>query len=149
MLVVKCHDCGSNNRVDPKQAEQAIAKCGKCGTRLELTNQNFGTKPVIVTDGTFQSQVVNVIGTTLLDCWAPWCGPCRRLTPIMQQLAMESAGRYQVAKLNIDENPLIANQFRIQSIPTMLIFKNGQLVDRLVGAMPKQEIASRLLAHAS
>jgi thioredoxin 2 len=148
MLVVKCQSCGTKNRVDPQQAEQQITKCGKCGARLNLDNQShFGTSPVTVTDGTFQSQVTNANGTILVDCWAPWCGPCRVLTPVMEQLASESAGRYGIAKLNIDENPRVAQQFRIQSIPTMLIFRDGKLVDQLIGAMPKQEIARRLLAQ--
>ena len=83
----------------------------------------------------------------LLDAWAPWCGPCRMVGPIMEQLAAESKGRYRIAKLNVDENPGTAAQFQIQSIPTMLIFKNGKLVDRLVGAQPKPAILARLMSH--
>ena len=148
MQLVKCRKCGATNRVDPQHLGQQIAKCGKCGTPLELSNQTGGGKPVTVTDETFRSLITNSPGTVLLDCWAPWCGPCRMLTPIMEQLAAESAGRYQIAKLNTDENPRVATQFRIQSIPTMLIFKEGKLVDRLIGVMPKSQILNRLMAHA-
>jgi thioredoxin len=80
----------------------------------------------------------------LVDCWAPWCGPCRMIGPIMDELAAESHGRYRIAKLNVDENPQTAARFNIASIPTMLIFKDGKLVDRLTGAQPKQAIAERL-----
>lgn len=149
MVLVKCQNCGVTNRVDLQHAQQQTAKCGKCGTPLDVSQPANGEKPVIVTDDTFASQIENASGTILLDCWAPWCGPCRTLTPIMEQLAAESAGRYQIAKLNTDQNPRVATQFRIQSIPTMLIFKDGQLVDRLVGAMPKHEIVNRLTSHTS
>jgi len=153
MLVVACSNCGTKNRVDPHSTADQIAKCGKCGTPLDVSTfakASEETKPLIVTDATFQRDVLESNGRpVLLDCWAPWCGPCRMVGPIMEQLAAESTGRYRVAKLNVDENPRTAAQFQIQSIPTMLIFKNGKLVDRLVGAQPKPTIAARLLAHAS
>jgi thioredoxin len=150
MTVITCSKCGTKNRVDPRQAVEHIARCGKCATPLDLTkSENAVTeeKPVIVTDATFQEQVINAGRPVLLDAWAPWCGPCRMVGPIMEQLAAESKGRYRIAKLNVDENPGIAAQFQIQSIPTMLIFKNGKLVDRLVGAQPKPAILARLNAH--
>jgi thioredoxin len=153
MLVVTCNNCGTKNRVDPRQAADQIAKCGKCGRPLDLskaTEAADGTKPLIVTDATFQHEVLESKGRPiLLDAWAPWCGPCRMVGPIMEQLAAESNGRYRIAKLNVDENPRTATQFQIQSIPTMLIFKDGKLVDRIVGAQPKPAIAARLLTHVS
>ncbi|MBA2340281.1 MAG: thioredoxin, partial [Pyrinomonadaceae bacterium] len=105
-------------------------------------------KPLTVTDASFAGDVLNAgARPVLLDCWAEWCGPCRMIAPVLDQLAAESGGRYTIAKLNVDENPRTAAQFGIQSIPTMLIFKNGQLVDRIIGAQPKQAIAARLAAH--
>jgi thioredoxin 1 len=83
----------------------------------------------------------------LVDCWAEWCGPCRMIAPVLDQLAAESGGRYKIAKLNVDENPQTSAQFQIRSIPTMLIFKHGKMVDQIVGAVPKQAIAARLQAQ--
>jgi len=82
-----------------------------------------------------------------VDAWAEWCGPCRTLAPILDQLAAESDGRYKIAKLNVDENPRTAAQFNIRSIPTLLIFKNGLLADQIIGVQPKQAIAARLQRH--
>jgi thioredoxin len=153
MTVVTCSKCETKNRVDPAQAAEQVAKCGKCGTPLDVSkvgNAFEETKPLIVTDATFQSAVLDSKGSPILvDAWAPWCGPCRMVGPIMEQLATESNGRYRIAKLNVDENPRTAAQFQIQSIPTMLVFKNGSLVDRIVGAQPKPAIAARLLSHLS
>ena len=150
MPVIACKKCGSKNRVDPGSAVGHIAKCGKCGSPLDLApnaSEAIHNEPIIVTDDTFEHDVLNARATVLLDCWAPWCGPCRMVGPIMEQLAAESNGRYRVAKLNVDDNPKTAAQFQIQSIPTMLIFKDGKLVDRLVGALPKPAIAARLQAQ--
>jgi thioredoxin len=98
-----------------------------------------------VTDETFTQEVLGVRGVpVLLDCWAPWCGPCRMIAPVLDELAAESNGRYRITKLNVDENPRTSAQFDIRSIPTMLIFKDGALVDRIVGAQPKAAIAARL-----
>jgi thioredoxin len=103
------------------------------------------SKPVIITDQTFEREVMQAKGQpVLVDCWAPWCGPCRMIGPILDQLAAESAGRFRIAKLNVDENPQTSARFKIASIPTMLIFKDGQLIDRLIGAQPRQVIADRL-----
>jgi thioredoxin 1 len=77
--------------------------------------------------------------------WAPWCGPCRAIAPIFDQLATEMAGRVQFARMNVDDNPLTSERFRIQSIPALLILKSGHEVDRIVGAQPKSEIERRLL----
>ncbi|HXT62352.1 MAG TPA: thioredoxin [Pyrinomonadaceae bacterium] len=106
-------------------------------------------QPHIVTDETFADDVIEASSSrpVLVDAWAEWCGPCRMIAPILDQLAAESAGRYRIAKLNIDENPRIAAQFSIRSIPTLLIFKNRKLVDQIVGVQPKPAITARLHAH--
>ena len=151
MPIVVCEKCGAKNRVEVQIAEKLQPKCGRCGNELDLKNADAGEpgKPLFVTDATFDRDVLGVKDRpVLLDCWAPWCGPCRAIAPVLDQLAAESNGKYLIAKLNVDDNRRVASQFQIQSIPTMLIFKNGELVDRIVGALPKQAIAARL-AEAS
>ena len=101
-------------------------------------------EPIIVTDKTFEQEVEKSSLPVLIDCWAPWCGPCHMLAPTIEQLAEELDGRVKIAKLNVDENPQTAMKFGIMSIPTMLIFKGGEVVDRLVGVQPKAAIEQRL-----
>jgi len=96
------------------------------------------------TDRTFDSEVLSFQGPVLVDCWAPWCGPCRMVGPVLEQLASEYAGRVKVAKLNVDENPQIASRYSIRSIPTMLLFKKGEMVNSMVGALQKEEIERHL-----
>ena len=95
-----------------------------------------------LTDGDFQESIKQ--GVVLVDLWAEWCGPCRRLAPTVDALAAEYDGRVTVAKLNIDENPDTPTKYMVQGIPTLLLFKDGELADRLVGLKPKEEIASSL-----
>src|SRR4029079_11672640 len=94
------------------------------------------------TDSNFDNEIKT--GVTLVDFWAEWCGPCRRLAPTVDALAVEYDGRVSVAKLNVDENPNVPGRFMIRGIPTMLIFKNGELADQIVGLRSKEEIAKKL-----
>jgi len=145
MQVVTCRNCGAKNRVEEGRLATSEARCGRCGEKLSAGAGEQDSKPVTITDQTFEREVVQARGRpVLVDCWAPWCGPCRMIAPILDELAAESAGRYRIAKLNVDENPQTASRFNIASIPTMLIFKDGKLIDRIVGAQPKQAIAERL-----
>jgi len=100
-------------------------------------NGHAPTAPVIVTDATFQQEVLDSDLPVLVDLWAPWCGPCRMIAPIVEKLAREYAGRLKVAKLNVDDNPRTAAAYHVQGIPTLLIFKNGRVADRIVGVAPE------------
>ena len=146
MQVLVCNSCGAKNRVDEDKLTNSEAKCGRCGEKLQTGAAGAqNSKPAAITDASFDREVMRERGRpVLVDAWAPWCGPCRMIAPAIDQLAAESEGRYKIAKLNVDENPLTASQYQIASIPTLLIFKDGQLVDRLIGLQSKPAIAERL-----
>ncbi|MEK6407558.1 MAG: thioredoxin TrxC [Acidobacteriota bacterium] len=140
--VTTCPSCGANNRVPAEKLREGLEPvCGQCKSPLPVS-----AHPMTVTDANFAEEVERSPLPVLLDMWAPWCGPCRMIAPIVEQLASELAGRVKVAKLNTDENPMTASRFNVRSIPTLLVLKDGQEVDRLVGAFPKQEILRRVQA---
>lgn len=97
-----------------------------------------------VTDQSFEEEILNAKGVSLVDFWAPWCGPCRIIGPIVDELAQEYAGRANIVKLNVDENPATAGRFGIQGIPTLLLFKDGELIDTIVGVQPKETLKQKL-----
>ena len=150
MAIQTCPSCGTKNRVDESATREKQPVCGKCGAELPLRDAaRSDGKPQMVTDASFASDVLAASSAkpVLVDAWAEWCGPCRMIAPVLDQLAAESSGRYKIAKLNVDENPRTSAQFGIRSIPTLLIFKNGRLVDQIVGVQPKQAIAAHLSRH--
>jgi len=136
-LIVKCNHCGVKNRV-PQSRREEHPKCGKCAAPLLLVP--FYDHVVIVSDHSFQAEVVSFPGPVLVDCWAPWCGPCKMVAPILDQLAGEYAGQLKITKINIDQNRRISSLYDIKSIPTLLFFKHGKLENSLPGAYPKHEI---------
>ena len=141
-LMISCPSCGATNRVPQQKLEHGRRPmCGRCKAPLPASVTH---EPVTVTDATFSAEVEQSPLPVLVDLWAPWCGPCHQLAPVVDELARELAGRVRVAKLNIDENPRTAARFNVRSIPTLLALKGGREVDRIVGVQPKTEIARRL-----
>jgi len=136
--IVACPTCGTKNRVDPTR--QAV--CGKCKSPLAVE-----VSPLIVTDQNFAAEVEKSLLPVLIDFWAAWCGPCRMVAPVIEQLAKELSGKVRVGKLDVDANQVTAGRFRVQSIPSLLIFQNGKEVDRLVGVQSKEAILQRLQAY--
>jgi thioredoxin 1 len=104
----------------------------------------YMSEPIHVTDATFQAEVLEADLPVITDFWAEWCGPCRMIAPVLEDIAKEYDGKLKVAKLNVDENPNTAIQYGVQSIPTLILFKNGQAVGRVIGAMPKERLLERL-----
>ncbi len=111
------------------------------------TTQKTQMEPVNVTDATFETEVLQSSTPVLLDCWAPWCGPCQRMLPVMHDLAQELAGQVKVAKLNVDENPAVAQKLGIRSIPTILLYKDGKAIEQVMGALPKDQLKGTVLAR--
>jgi len=111
--------------------------------RLKEKKQEIIAKPTPVTDSNF-SEMVDKHSLALVDCWAPWCGPCVVIAPMVEELAKEYAEKTFFGKLNVDENPRTAERFRIFGIPTLLIIRNGKEIDRIVGLVPKDQIEARL-----
>jgi thioredoxin 1 len=99
------------------------------------------------TDATFKTEVVDAAVPTLVDFWAPWCGPCKAVAPVLEEIATEFKGRVRVVKVNTDDNQMVAMQHSIRSIPTVMLFKGGKVVDQIVGAMPKRNFVEMLQKH--
>ena len=104
---------------------------------------------VTVTDADFESVVEQNAGLTVVDFWATWCAPCRMIAPVLEQLAEEYAGKATVAKLDVDTNVRTASRFQVRSIPTLLFFKDGQVVDQVIGAVPKNQLELKFKEHAA
>lgn len=100
-----------------------------------------------INDADFETAVVQSDIPVLVDFWAPWCGPCKMIAPILDEIAPEFAGKVKIVKINVDDNQLVAGQFGVRSIPTLLLFKNGQLVATQVGALPKNQLAAFINQH--
>ena len=134
--VVSCHVCGRRNRVPV--AATGRPRCGECHSDLpwlvDVDERRFG-------------DAVDAPGLVLVDFWAPWCGPCRSIAPILEHLAERYAGRLKVVKLNVDGAPTIARQYRAQSIPLLVAMRDGAEIDRVVGAHPEHHLDALVRRH--
>lgn len=137
MDIAKCQNCGAKNRLKTPPAGQ-VPVCGNCGDALPWL--------VKASDTSFQTEVAASV-PVLVDFWAQWCGPCRMITPVLEDLSRDLAGKLKIVKVNVDENPVISGQYKVQSIPMLLVLKGGQVVDTFVGAMPKGAMLERLKPH--
>ncbi len=142
-MIIRCLICGTKNRLAEDHLD-ARPRCGRCGTPLVIAGAQ--NRPVEVTDATFAAEVILTPGPVVVLCWAPWCGHCKKMLPVLDELAAKYAGGVKTAKLNTDENSLTAGQYDISGIPALLLFRDGKLVNRLVGALPKEEIEKHLLS---
>jgi thioredoxin 1 len=125
-----------------KRIEQAKIKEMKRKT-IQREEKAYFDKPIMVADATFKETVKNN-AVVVVDCWASWCGPCQMIGPIVEELSRDYCGKILFGKLNVDENIEVTTEYQIMSIPTLLVFKNGKLVDRIVGAMPKPMLEQRI-----
>jgi thioredoxin 2 len=134
--IIPCPNCATKNRV--RATPSGVPRCSRCQTLL----------PWIVEAGpdTFQDEIKSSL-PVLVDFWAPWCGPCRRVSPLVEQLGRENAGRLKVVKLNVDEAPSISAHYRVQGIPLLVLIRAGVEADRLVGAAPPLQLQAWLEPH--
>jgi thioredoxin 2 len=135
--MIKCRNCGARNRIPVARLNDG-PRCGRCKTPFPAIATP--KRPVVVSDRTFADEVLASPLPVLLDCWASWCAPCGAMAPVLDELARNYTGRLKVAKLNVDQNPVTASRFNVMSLPTLLFFRDGKVVDTAAGALPKQEI---------
>ncbi len=133
-IIVKCKKCDAKNRVMLNKM-QSLPRCGRCKTELKIPDQ-----AIDITENEFSTEVLQETIPTAVDFWAPWCGPCRMVSPILEQIAKENPGKIKIVKINSDENQNISAQYSIQGIPTIILFRDGREIDRLIGVAPKENI---------
>jgi thioredoxin 2 len=131
--ILECPNCDARNRIAP--SPRGAPHCGTCGKPLPW---------LVKADETTFDVEVRAAPTVVVDLWAPWCGPCRFVGPILEGLARQWAGRIKVVKVNVDENQGLALKYDARSIPTMLVMRDGEVVDRIVGALPEAALSARL-----
>jgi len=141
---VACPRCGAKNRVEAERIRHGLQPvCGRCQALLRVSSE-----VVEVNDARFEEEVLSSPLPVLLDVWAPWCVPCRGMEPVIEELAASLSGRVRVAKLNIDRSPEAASRLRIQGVPTVILFKDGHEVSRMIGARGKSDLMRALAGVA-
>jgi len=128
------------DEIRKKKLEQLRIQYMNGGKNME---ENMPNTPLHITDADID-EYIKKYQIIVIDCWAPWCGPCRMVSPVIEELAKEMQGKIVFGKLNVDENPTTSAKHQIMSVPTLLVFKNGNLVDRLIGALPKDMLKQKL-----
>ena len=129
-------------RIRQKKLKQLMESAAE----TEKKKESMPNKPIEVTDEIFKETIQNH-SLVVVDCWAPWCAPCHIVAPIVEELARDYAGKILFGKLNVDENRAVATQYQIMGIPTLLVFKDGKLADRIVGAMPRQVLERKITGY--
>ncbi len=138
-IVITCPNCGTKNRV-PRQRIGEHARCGKCHTPLPL---DLAT-PIEITDASFDRDVISFPGPIMVEFYSPRCGYSRMLAPVTEELAAEYAGRIRIGKLNVDVNPVTSARYAIQGTPTLILFRHGAYINRIVGVMDKGDLERAL-----
>ncbi len=139
-VFAECWKCGAKNRI-PKSRMNDQAFCGKCHNAV---NARFHDHPILSNDKMFDLEVLESSLPVLVDFWAPWCGPCKMMSPVIEILARKYAGRIKVVKVNVDENPRTASLYGIRSIPSLLLFQNGREVETIMGARTQKEVEEHI-----
>ena len=134
--ILRCVTCGAKNRIRPSRA--GVPTCGRCKQALPWL--------VDATDGSFSAEA-DAAPLVVVDLWAPWCGPCRFVSPILEELARDYRGRLKVVKVNVDDNPSTAQRYQAFSIPTIVLLRGGEPADRIVGALSKEQLVARIAPH--
>ena len=145
-VLIRCPQCKTRNRI-PVARLQDGPRCGRC--RQPFPPIPVSRRPVVVTDRTFANEVLASPLPVMLDCWAAWCGPCGAMAPVMDDLAATYTGRLKVAKLNVDQNPATASRYNVMSLPTLLFFRDGRVVETAAGALPRPVIENYLTRFLS
>jgi thioredoxin 2 len=140
-VIFTCGGCGVKNRI-PRGRMGQRALCGKC--RAPIVQAGSSVHPAVAGDGNFSTEVLESKLPVLVDFWAPWCGPCRAMSPIIDRLAANYAGTLKVVKVDVDQNPATASRYGIRSIPSLMFFKNGSVIDTVLGAHPPEELERRI-----
>jgi thioredoxin 2 len=138
--IATCQNCGKKNRI-PADKQHLSPKCGSCGTPINIGQAAI---PVELTDSTFVRFISNATKPVMVDFFSPTCGPCRMLSPVIDNMARQFAGRVIIAKMDTTKNANITAQFRIRGVPTLIFFKNGEKMDQLAGAIPEETLARKL-----
>jgi thioredoxin 2 len=135
MSIYRCSHCGRINRIKEAAGEERKPRCGQCKKDLDTSG-----RPQDVDARALKKAISNSPVPVLLDVWAPWCGPCRMVAPVLEEVGRERRGDVLILKLNSDENPQMSSSLRVRGIPTMVLFKGGSESDRQSGAMPKKQL---------